>query len=324
MAEEQDDVTFLSTLDDVGKKKAKEELNELNDKDRALAVQSLRGWVLQQKWLRAPTDFGFLLRFLRARKFSQLAARQTLENYWKQKTKSPAWFRDVDPTDKTLIEIIKTGFYLIPRAKDKHGQRLIIERKGVLDMTHVKKVWGIDNVFKAICLMCDHLNRDETVQVYGLSVVIDNTDLTIGHFRTLLGQEYGQKIMDYYQNSLPARVKGIHLYNELALFDAVWSLVSPLLKQKTKDRMHLHGRNLTKLYDELGMDCLPTEYLPDDYDGPSPGNCQQIIDDMLSDLQSPEFCTYIKDLSSDKYGVDVDLLKQSDEPAASFRKLNVD
>ncbi|XP_052212993.1 retinaldehyde-binding protein 1-like isoform X2 [Dreissena polymorpha] len=318
MAEKQDDVIFVSNLDSAGKKKANEELNELNDKDRELAVQSLRWWVLQQKWLRAPTDFGFLLRFLRARKFSQLGARERFENYWKQRTRSPAWFRNVVPTDKTLIEIIKTG------AKDKHDRRLIIDRKGVLDMTTVKNVWGIDNVFRAICLLCDHLNRDETVQVHGLSVFIDNTDVTMGHFRTLMGQEQGRNIMDYYQNSLPARVKGVHLYNELALFDAVWSLVSPLLKQKTKDRMRLHGHNMTKLYDELGMECLPTEYLPDDYDGPSAGSCQQIIDDMLSDLQCPEFCNYMKDLSSEKYGVDLDHLKQNDAPVASFRKLNVD
>ena len=50
-----DDVKFVSALDDAAKKKAKEELNELNDKDRALAVQTLRQWALQQKWLKTPT-----------------------------------------------------------------------------------------------------------------------------------------------------------------------------------------------------------------------------------------------------------------------------
>ena len=45
----------MSLLDEAGKKKAKEELHEQNDKDRELAVQSLRQWVLQQKWLNSPT-----------------------------------------------------------------------------------------------------------------------------------------------------------------------------------------------------------------------------------------------------------------------------
>ncbi|XP_052224863.1 alpha-tocopherol transfer protein-like [Dreissena polymorpha] len=199
MAVEPDDVKFVSALDDAAKKKAKEELNELNDKDRALAVQTLRQWALQQKWLKTPTDFGFLLRFMRARKFSQLGARQTLENYWKQKTKSPAWFRNVDPHDKTIVEILKTGFYIIPKARDKQGRRIVIEQLAKLDMTKVKKTWGLDNVFKAICLCCEYLTKDETVQVHGLCVLLDDTDVSMSHIMSMMGQENGKKIMEYYQ-----------------------------------------------------------------------------------------------------------------------------
>ena len=53
-------------------------------------------------------EFSFLLRFLRARKFSQLLAKETLENYWTVRTKYPEWFGDLDPADKTLQEIMRT------------------------------------------------------------------------------------------------------------------------------------------------------------------------------------------------------------------------
>ena len=49
------DALFESKLDETSKKKAKDELNELNDKDRESAVQTLRKWVLEQDWLRSPT-----------------------------------------------------------------------------------------------------------------------------------------------------------------------------------------------------------------------------------------------------------------------------
>ena len=49
------DDSFQSILNDASKKKAKDELNELNDEDRKLAVQTLRQWVLQQDWLKSPT-----------------------------------------------------------------------------------------------------------------------------------------------------------------------------------------------------------------------------------------------------------------------------
>jgi hypothetical protein len=41
--------------------------------------------------------------------------------------------------------------------------------------------------------------------------------------------------------------------------------------------MFLHGRRLTKVYEEIGMSVLPDEYLPDDYEGPNVGSCEKIV-----------------------------------------------
>jgi hypothetical protein len=41
--------------------------------------------------------------------------------------------------------------------------------------------------------------------------------------------------------------------------------------------MHSHGKSLVKIYEELGMEVFPDEYLPDDYNGPSAGTKQEII-----------------------------------------------
>jgi hypothetical protein len=35
-------------------------------------------------------------------------------------------------------------------------------------------------------------------------------------------------------------MKGLHLYNEPSFFDAMYALFSPLMKQKTKDRVSLY------------------------------------------------------------------------------------
>ena len=49
------DVNYTSQLDSKSKKRARDELNEI-DSDRACAVQTFRQWVLEQKeWLKAPT-----------------------------------------------------------------------------------------------------------------------------------------------------------------------------------------------------------------------------------------------------------------------------
>ncbi|KAL4229352.1 hypothetical protein ACF0H5_012391 [Mactra antiquata] len=324
MAVEPGDVNFVSKLDEASKKKAKDELNELNDKDRALAVQAFREWILQQKWLKTPTDFGFLLRFLRARKFSQLEARKTIENYWTCRTQSPEWYRNIDPEDPVTLEVIRSGFYVVPKQLDKYGRRVIFERLAGLDVDKVKKVWGINNLYKAIMLICDWANFDENIQVNGHVIVSDCTGLSLNSMMTLMDGERDKKLMNYYQNALPARMKGIHIYNEPTYFDAIMALVLPFMKKKFKDRMKLHGRNLTTIFDEIGMEAFPNVYLPDDYNGVSAGSIDDIVEDMIADMMRPEFKEHIKSLSSDQYGVDLQLRKQDDAPVASFRKLNVD
>ena len=45
---------------------------------------------------------------------------------------------------------------------------------------------------------------------------------------------------------------------------------------------------------------------------------------MIEDMMKPEFRNYIIELSSNKYGVDLDKKKQSIPTVSSFRKLNID
>ena len=59
------------------------------------------------------SDDGFLLRFLRTAKFSQLRAQEILENFWTSRSVpgkgAPDWFKDLDPLNPKLQEIIDLG-----------------------------------------------------------------------------------------------------------------------------------------------------------------------------------------------------------------------
>ncbi|XP_053402132.1 uncharacterized protein LOC123548576 isoform X1 [Mercenaria mercenaria] len=147
--------------------------------------------------------------------------------------------------------------------------------------------WGVDNIYRAITLVSDWVNRNENVQVNSIVVFVDNTHITMNHVLTLFGHDNGNKTMHFWQ-------------------------------------MFLHGNSLAKVYDEIGMSVLPDEYLPDDYDGPRVGTHEKIANEMLEDMMSPEFREYIRDLSSEKYGVDLKERKQDHTPEESFRKLNVE
>ncbi|XP_045191877.1 alpha-tocopherol transfer protein-like isoform X1 [Mercenaria mercenaria] len=324
MAVEPDDAKFISKLDETSKQKAKEELNERNDKDRELAVQTLRQWILEQDWLKTPTDFQFLLRFLRARKYSQLGARETLENYWTVRTKFPDWCKNVDPGEEVLQEIIKSGIIVCPKRYDNEGRRVLIDRTAHIDVDEANQKWGLKNVFRALVLVSDWYCLDENVQVNGMQVLFDASDITLNTATTIFTGENGKNLIKYYQRSQPVRVKRLNLYKQPSFFDTIFAIIKPLMSEKMRNRVKLHGNSMVSVYKDIDRSVLPTEYLPDDYTGPSAGPLKGIIDEMLEDMMVPEFRSYIRNLSSEKHRVDFFKRKRDDQPAESFRKLHAE
>ena len=51
----------------------------------------------------------------------------------------------------------------------------------------------------------------------------------------------------FLQNAIPCRMKSLHMYNEPAFFDAIFALFSPLMKQKTKDRVRYKNKYIVIL-----------------------------------------------------------------------------
>ena len=49
-----------------------------------------------------------------------------------------------------------------------------------------------------------------------------------------------------------------------------------------------------------------------------------ISDDMVDDMLNSDYKDFIQTLTSSKYHVDLKLKPKTDEPASSFRKLNLD
>jgi len=79
------------------------------------------------------TDAPFLLRFLRTKKFSVPQACEMLERYLTIRQLYPQWFKNLDPLDKDLEDIIDAG-YLVPLL-DREDGRLV----SVVNFT--KKNW---------------------------------------------------------------------------------------------------------------------------------------------------------------------------------------
>ncbi|KAG8133637.1 hypothetical protein E2320_011449, partial [Naja naja] len=61
-------------------------------------------------------------------------------------------------------------------------------------------------------------------------------------------------------DSFPARFGGIHFVNQPWYIHALYTLIKPFLKDKTRKRIFLHGNNLNSLHQLIHPDCLPSEF----------------------------------------------------------------
>ena len=69
----------------------------------------------------------------------------------------------------------------------------------------------------------------------------------------------------------------MRLLNELlSIYKVCISIKTVLQYIAYQLQMHVQGKSLVKVYKEVGYECLPDEYLPDDYEGPRIGSFSEI------------------------------------------------
>lgn len=90
-------------------KKAQEELNEVPERITE-DIAALRTWISKQAHLKARIDDQFLVTFLRGSKYSLERAKEKIDLHFTVRTLMPELFKNRDPTDPTLLEIIRLGY----------------------------------------------------------------------------------------------------------------------------------------------------------------------------------------------------------------------
>lgn len=312
--------SYSCPLTEKSLKKAKEELNE-DPKERISSVNTFRKWISEQPHLICPTDPGFLLAFLRGRKFSQLETRTLLEKFLSIKTKHKEWFEDIDPLNPAIQAVMKDGFAFKGKKKNAEGQTIMF-------VTYPRtEPWGEryapNDVLRAFVMMSyECFLIDEETQVNGIVIVDDLTGMTLRH-QTVFGLSELKSFMSGWHRNIPARVKKFVIYNVGTFAEFVLSIIKRTMPESLQDRFVNAGSNLENVYKEIPMEILPVEYLPDDYKGPNGGTMRGLVDDYMAHLSSPEVRARLLYLSSAKFGVD-ETKRPKDATAESFRKLNVD
>ncbi|XP_041355881.1 retinaldehyde-binding protein 1-like [Gigantopelta aegis] len=241
--------------------KAKEELQETEGK-RTEALKELRKLCLEEN----QSDEGkkicdaflnkddtFLLRFLRCKKFDVKRAYNQMTAYllFREKHK--------DVTSKlhlsSLRFAISKGFPVILPNRDKEGRVWLLFDVGSWDHTEIP----FPELMASLLYVIETLIENEETQVNGFVLLETYERYHIDQALAMKPADV-KTMIDLLQGSFPGRFKVFNIIRQPWYFSTFWTLAKPFLSSKMTSRIMVHGSDLSKLYEQMEPEWLPTEF----------------------------------------------------------------
>ena len=254
---------FTSAINGTTLAKAMKELGEdprQRDKQITELKQRIRGWVPKGgerniEFTRVEDD-KFLLAFLRARKFDVDKALQLFVNYHQFRQKYASFLSTLNAP--SVEHILRSGVLSVPDSRFYNGSKAICVYPQKWDYETVP---FLDN-FRATILVLDKLIEDEETQIHGISLVYNFEGTSFYSILKVAQLEHSQRAMpiELLQEAFPARFKGVHLINQPWYISIVMGVIRPFMKQKLRDRIHLHGTDYQSLHEHISPDSLPIDF----------------------------------------------------------------
>ncbi|XP_018569356.1 clavesin-1 isoform X4 [Anoplophora glabripennis] len=233
---------------------ARKELRETPDVKRE-AVIELRDILKEEKDLHVPLDNDiWLVRFLRPCKFYPESARDLIKRYYQFKVKHADMYDGLLPSRER--NIFQQNILTVQPNRDQLGRRILVIELG--------KKWKtsevtLDEVFKGCVLFLEAAMLEPETQVCGAIVVFDMDGLSLAQ-TTKFTPSFAKRIVDWLQDSVPLRIKNIHIVNQPYIFKMVFALFKPFLKEKLRNRIIFHGSDRKSLHQYISPKCLPDCY----------------------------------------------------------------
>uniref|UniRef100_T1DP05 Putative lateral inhibition n=1 Tax=Anopheles aquasalis TaxID=42839 RepID=T1DP05_ANOAQ len=195
---------YTFTLPELYREIAKEELRE-TDQVRDVAMTQMREWIIRNKYIhKCRTDALFLLRFLRANKFSVPMACEALERYLAVREMYPGWFKHIDIMEPATQILLKDGPVSV-LGRDSAGRTVILIRMDLINADLVTPV----QICRYLTLMVETMLESEEVQIGGLMLLIDYTGVAMKVFQDWGATEL-KIVMEAWTRCYPVQYREIH------------------------------------------------------------------------------------------------------------------
>ncbi|XP_012939048.2 alpha-tocopherol transfer protein-like [Aplysia californica] len=230
--------------------KAGRELREDPD-TRLLEVKTLRKRVEKIPGLKSRTDLEFLLAVLRAAKFDQERAYQSVKRHYEVRS-DVSVFADLKPT--RVRHFLEQGLMEVLEERNRDGCRVVILRGGRWEPGR----YPVDDVIKLVYLILMQVSKEEESQVHGVHLIATLADTCWRHVADVTPST-ARKGLLMIQEAIPIRLKRVDFTDEPGYFAAFFALIKQFMKDKLLKRITMHGDKLNKLHDVISPDFLPTD-----------------------------------------------------------------
>ncbi|ALC38824.1 CG5958 [Drosophila busckii] len=233
---------------------ARVELRE-TEEVKVEAIKKLRELLHASPELNYKDDDAFLTIFLRACHFYPESALE--------KMKTTATFRKEYASlvhglqvEQVRERFIKGSVINVLKNCDQKGRRVLIVNSGKLwDPNEIPS----DEMFRMLYMVHIAAQLEEETQVRGVVVIMDFDGLAMKQVKAL-SPSFSKRLLTFIQEAMPLRMKEVHFVKQPFIFNMVWTLFKPFVKEKLNKRMHFHGSDMKSLHKFLDPSVLPANY----------------------------------------------------------------
>ncbi|XP_045511032.1 alpha-tocopherol transfer protein isoform X2 [Colias croceus] len=265
--------------------------NELRETPEIIkpAVEELRRLLEEDKELYVPCDRdAWLIRFLRPCKFYPESAYDLIKRYYNFKVKHHKHYEGLTPSKEQ--NVFNQNVLKVLPTRDQLGRRVLVLELGNSNHTAIRKLlslilkgmwefiisiavmqiikllekWNhnqcnLDEVFKGCVLFLEAAMLEPETQICGAVVIFDMDGLCLQQAWQFTPQ-FAKRIVDWLQECIPLRIKGLYIINQPYIFNMVFQLFKPLLKEKLRSRIVFMGSDRELLYKYISPKNLPDKY----------------------------------------------------------------
>lgn len=294
-------------LSEIMKVKAESELQETETR-KVQSLEQFRDWIAKNSNIvKCRTDENFLLRFLRAKKYSTASSFAMFEKFLMSSQNYQNWFRNLTIDDTRLSEIYDSNFIVPLPKRDEEGARVILLQPGNVNA----KKFNFDDMVKISSLIVLTLLEEEETQVGGFVYIFDHKNITMD-FISLLSLTNVKNHLQCIMNAFPCRQKKVVIINSPSFAVTVIELAKSFLTEKLRKRIFCY-KGTENLHNHIDKKLLPREY-----------GCEESA--TIHEMKE-EFKKTIK-LQADhikKYDEqEIRVITKEGEYTGSFRKLEID